>query len=80
MYVHGLVKLPVPVTRQIREIIYQCFIFNTPDVMFELMSTQRFRFLFFYQESRTDIEVSNLTVLTHGGGPTFYNEDLYRYT
>lgn len=48
MYVHGLVKIPVPVTRQNRKIIYQCFLYNTPDAIFELAATLRFRFLLFY--------------------------------
>lgn len=82
MFVHGLVKIPVPVTREVREIIYKCFIYNTPNAVLELIATHRirFRFLFFYQENRSDIELSNLAVFTHGGGPSFYNEDLYRFT
>lgn len=78
LYVHGLIIIPVPVTRHIRHIIYNRFCFNTPDSILLLVRSSRirFKFLFFYQESRNDIEISNLTVLTHSGGPAFYNEDL----
>ena len=79
-YTHALIKIPVPETRLVREIIYHCLIYNIPDSMYTCMGHHRFCLLFHYEERRNTIEVTNLAVLTHGGGPSFYWEDVDSYT
>lgn len=39
MYVHGVVVLPVDVTREIRMIVYMLLIHNTPFAFFDLVET-----------------------------------------
>ena len=78
-YTHALVRTPVRVSRLVRHIVYHCFIYNIPDSMYAFMGPHRFRILFDYDYSLTNIVVSNLSVMTHGGGPTFYNEDCEVY-
>lgn len=51
MYVHGLVKLPEPVTISIRNSIYQMFLLNTPSAISELTAGIRFRFYFIMMNS-----------------------------
>ena len=79
MYVHGLVKLPVPVTTSVRNSIYQMFLLNTSDAISKLTAGTRFRFLLHHDEFRTDINVTLINVLPPAGGPSIYPFDT-RYT
>jgi len=75
LYVHGRVLLPVPATREIRSLVYQLFIFNTPFYAYDLIQIQRFRLFFVHVEGRTSARIEELYLHPYPGGPSFYQED-----
>lgn len=75
MYVHGVVVMPVDITRNRRMIVYMLLIHNTPFAIFDLIETMRFRLFFWKDESVTSVELRRLTLLPHSGGPSVYPED-----
>ena len=75
MYVHGCVRLPVEPTREIRNVLYRLFIFNTPYSTYNLIRIQRFRLFFRRVEGLRNIVIQHLCLLPFPGGPSIYNED-----
>lgn len=57
MYIHGVVVLPVDVTRSRRMIVYMLMIHNTPFVFFDLIDSMRFRLFFWKDDSATSVEI-----------------------
>jgi len=75
MHMHGCVRLPVEPTREIRNVLYRLFIFNTPYSAFNLIRILRFRLFFRRVEGLSNIVIQHLCVLPFPGGPSLYNED-----
>jgi len=75
MYVHGCVHLPVEPTRDVRNVLYRLFIFNTPYATYNLIRIQRFRLFFRRVEGLRNIVIRHLCILPFPGGPSLYQED-----
>jgi len=72
MYVHGRVMLPVPVTNEVRSLVYQLFVFNTPFSVYDMIQIQRFRLLFVHDAERMSVKIEELHLHPYAGGPSFY--------
>jgi len=75
MYVHGRLLLRVPVTPEVRSLVYRLFVFNTPFSVYDMIQIQRFRLLFVHVEGRTSARIEELYLHPYAGGPSFYQED-----
>jgi len=80
MYVHGRVMLPVPVTPEVRSLVYRLFVFNTPFSAYDMIQIQRFTLLFVHDAERTSVKIEELHLHPYAGGPSFYQEDSSLWT
>ena len=78
MYLHGFVRLPIPVKSRVRQSIYQIFLSNMPWAVFRLVESVKFQYYFHHNPHETSIRMSQLNVLL-SGEETWYETDLPHY-
>ena len=78
LFEHARVTLVCKATREVREVVYKMFVYNTPYSVFDMTIGFRFRLLFVQDESSRSLQIDCLYLLPFAGSPPIYHDDLWK--